>query len=80
MTLTSRPFKYLATSAAAILLVGCASLTPEVLSQQEIEAQSQADLQKRMAEVVPIAGAITLEEAIARALKYNLSWRRASST
>lgn len=78
MTLTSRPFKLLATSAAAILLVGCASLTPEVLSQQEIEAQSQADLQKRMAEVVPIAGAITLEEAIARALKYNLDHRAKS--
>lgn len=78
MTLTQRPFKLLATSAAAILMVGCASLNPEALSQQEIQAKSQSDLQKRIAEVAPISGAITLEEAIARALKYNLDHRAKS--
>ena len=78
MTFPQRPFKLLATSAAAILMVGCASLNPEALSEQEIQAKSQSDLQKRMAEVAPISGAITLEEAIARALKYNLDHRAKS--
>jgi len=78
MKLTYRSFKLLATSAAVFVLAGCASLTPEVLSQQEIESQSRADLKKRMAEIAPISDAITIEEAIARALKYNLDHRAKS--
>lgn len=78
MKLTHRSFKLLATSAAVFVLAGCASLTPEVLSQQEIESQSRADLKKRMAEIAPISDAITIEEAIARALKYNLDHRAKS--
>lgn len=78
MKLTRRSFKLLATSAAVFVLAGCASLTPEVLSQQEIESQSRADLKKRMAEIAPINDAITIEEAIARALKYNLDHRAKS--
>lgn len=78
MKLTHRSFKLLATSAAVFVLAGCASLTPEVLSQQEIESQSRADLKKRMAEIAPINDAITIEEAIARALKYNLDHRAKS--
>ena len=78
MKMTHRSFKLLATSAAVFVLAGCASLTPEVLSQQEIESQSRADLKKRMAEIAPISDAITIEEAIARALKYNLDHRAKS--
>lgn len=78
MKLTHRSFTLLATSAAVFVLAGCASLTPEVLSQQEIESQSRADLKKRMAEIAPISDAITIEEAIARALKYNLDHRAKS--
>lgn len=78
MKLTHRSFRLLATSAAVFVLAGCASLTPEVLSQQEIESQSRADLKKRMAEIAPISDAITIEEAIARALKYNLDHRAKS--
>ena len=35
-------------------------------------------MQKRMAEIAPIGSAITIEEAIARALKYNLDHRAKS--
>lgn len=60
---------------SAMVLAGCASLKPEALTADELQLQSQAALQQRMADVAPISGAITLEEAIARALKYNLEHR-----
>lgn len=64
-----------AASAAAILLVlsGCASTRPDPISSESIVAASAADLQGIRAAVEPLAGPLSMEEAIARAIKYNLN-------
>jgi outer membrane protein TolC len=61
--------------AAALLLGGCASLAPESLSAPQIAAASAADRQAAHKDVEPLTGALSLEEAIARAIKYNLDRR-----
>ena len=63
----------------AILMVmtACAATPPRQLSEADVFSQSQSDLAKIASEVVPIQGDLTLEEAQARALKYNLELRTA---
>lgn len=61
--------------AGAMALAGCASIQPKPLSTAEIMAQAQLDRSAAQRDVQPISGPITLEEAIARALKYNLDRR-----
>jgi outer membrane protein TolC len=58
-----------------ILFTGCASVAPKPLAATEIAAQAQVDRQIAGAGVEPIRGPVSLEEAIARALKYNLERR-----
>lgn len=65
----------LATLSAAMALGGCASLAPEPLTAPEIAASSAADRQQAQKGVEPLQGALTLEEAIARSIKYNLDRR-----
>jgi outer membrane protein TolC len=60
--------------AATLLLGGCASLAPEPLTTAEVTTTSAADRQTAQ-DVEPLTGALSLEEAIARALKYNLDRR-----
>lgn len=50
---------------------GCAALNPEALQPSEVIATVQDDSKKLAAEIEPLRGPLTLEEAIARALKYN---------
>ena len=57
-----------------LLLAGCA-VTPRPLETNDIRSQAQADREQARAGVEPIRGAVSLEEAIARALKYNLDRR-----
>lgn len=59
----------------ALFLVGCASITPEPLQQAEIVSRAQTDRRAAQANVDPVKNALSLEEAIARALKYNLDRR-----
>jgi len=59
----------------ALLLGGCASLTPEPLTAPQIAAASAADRQRIEKDIEPLRGPLTLEEAIARAIKYNLERR-----
>ncbi|HEX5394091.1 MAG TPA: TolC family protein [Rhodocyclaceae bacterium] len=59
----------------ALLLGGCASIQPEPLTAPEIAAASATDRQQAQKDVEPLQGALTLEEAIARAIKYNLDRR-----
>lgn len=58
----------------AALASGCA-LTPEVLRQEEVRAQAAADYGLLSKAQEPVTHPISLHEALARALKYNLEFR-----
>lgn len=60
---------------AAFILAGCSSLTPSPLEEKAIRDRAAADRVKMFDQQEPIAGAISLDEAIARSLKYNLDLR-----
>jgi len=64
-------FKLLATSLAVFTLAGCANLKPEALQDADIVKQAQTVKGKQTAAVEAINGPLLLEEAIARAVKYN---------
>lgn len=64
----------MAVALACTLLVGCA-VTPEPMTAQEQVAQAMSDRTTMFADQEPVRGNITLDEAIARALKYNLAQR-----
>ena len=68
-------FKLLATSLSVITLAGCASFDPTPLQQADIASQAKLDKEKVAKEIEPITGPMTLEEAIARAIKYNADRR-----
>jgi outer membrane protein TolC len=70
-----RPMKLSLVAVACVAAVGCANVQPVALTAQEMQSQLQNDTQTIQKDVEPIAGALTLEEAIARALKYNLERR-----
>lgn len=58
-----------------LALSGCASVVPQPFEPAQIVAQAAGDRTVAGAGVEPIKGALRLEEAIARALKYNLERR-----
>ena len=60
--------------AAAVTLAGC-SVSPQQLSMQEMRDINSADRAASVELAEPVAGVLTIEEAIARALKYNLDQR-----
>ena len=60
---------------AAMLIVGCSTVTPQMATQEEVTERVKADTQGMYVGQSPITGPITLEEAIARTLKYNLDYR-----
>lgn len=66
---------YLAVSCMAWMLGGCASLKPEPLTAAEIARTTAADRLQAQQGVEPLQGPLTLEEALARAIKYNLGRR-----
>jgi outer membrane protein TolC len=59
----------------AALLAGCASVSPQPMAADAIKVQARADRDLAQAGVEPIRGPVSLDEAIARALKYNLDRR-----
>ncbi|MBS1191933.1 MAG: transporter [Rhodocyclaceae bacterium] len=61
--------------AAALLLGGCASIEPEPLQPRDLLSTSTADRTQAQQGIEPLAGPLSLEEAIARAIKYNLERR-----
>ena len=63
----------LALAASALVLTGCATITPEPLNSQSLRTAS--DQQALRKDVEPIAAPLTLEEALARGLKYNMDRR-----
>lgn len=76
---TSRPFpsrnSFVASAAAVLLLAGCASLQPEALRSAEIAETAHTDKLVLARDVEPLTGPLTLEDAIARAIKYNAGRR-----
>lgn len=66
--------KVLAAAIGAAILGGCA-VQPHALTLEQREATLVADHQAMFAEQTPVSGPITLDEAMARALKYNLDHR-----
>jgi outer membrane protein TolC len=69
-----KPRKILAAALATALLGGCAAhLQP--ITHAERAAAIQSDEQAMFGQQAPVSGPITLDEAMARALKYNLDHR-----
>lgn len=60
--------------ASALLLAGCA-IRPEPVTTEEQISQALSDRTKMYADQEPVRGVITLDEALARSLKYNLQQR-----
>ena len=59
----------------ALATTGCGHFDPKPLGADELRTQNAADQVAAMRDVPPLTGPLSLEEAIARALKYNLDSR-----
>jgi outer membrane protein TolC len=64
----------LAVLVAALVLAGC-TVTPKLATQEEVRDRVTADTALMYVNQVPISGPVTMEEAVARSLKYNLDYR-----
>lgn len=71
----ARVARSLAILSAAAVLSACSGMRPAPLGAADTLPVNQADRQAMRKDVEPIAGPLTLENAIARALKYNLDRR-----
>jgi len=60
---------------AAVMLTSCGTVQVQPLSSADLAAQTTLDRQTAMDNVPPVSGALSMDEAIARALKYNLERR-----
>ncbi len=63
------------TAMAAALLSACGTVQVQPLSVDAVQKQAALDRQAAVANVPPVTGKLTMDEAIARALKYNLDRR-----
>jgi outer membrane protein TolC len=72
---SARLFKLLAVSAAVSVLAACSTVAPSPLAQKDLSEVNQADRNAMRKDVEPLTGPLTLDEALARALKYNLDRR-----
>jgi len=63
---------WISTIVVFVLLISGCTVTPELLTEAEIQSRVNQDLHNLIQEQEPINGAIDLYEAMARALKYNL--------
>jgi outer membrane protein TolC len=64
----------LCTAALAALLAGC-SVTPEPFTQDQLRLRVDRNVASLTANQEPVAGEVSLYEAMARALKYNLDYK-----
>ena len=60
--------------AAALFLAGC-TVSPKLATQEEVRERVKTDTERMHVNQAPISGPVSLEEAIARTLKYNLDYR-----
>lgn len=59
---------------AALTLAGC-TITPKLATQEEVRERVKSDTDRMYVNRSPISAPVSLEEAIARTLKYNLDYR-----
>jgi outer membrane protein TolC len=64
-----------ATLLSLTLLVSACSVTPQRATQAEVRSRVQSDSAAMYLNQAPISAALSLEEAMARTLKYNLDYR-----
>ena len=74
MTYPTRKKTYLAI-VAVLSLSACSAIQPQPVDERSLLDQGKADLSAAQKDVEPITGELTLDEALARALKYNLDHR-----
>lgn len=67
--------RLLALACAAAVLSACGSIQVKPLTPDELQLQVALDRASAQADVPPVVGALSMEEAVARALKYNLDRR-----
>lgn len=72
---STRKLVYLLSLVSASTLTGCFSIQPKPFSPVEIQKQAKLDQVVAHTNVEPLSGPISLEESVARALKYNLDRR-----
>ena len=70
-----KPLPLVAAIAAAVFLAGCGAVKPRPLTHDEVTARVKNDQQAMYKDQEPVNGPITLSDAMARALKYNLDYR-----
>ena len=70
-----RAFTSVALAAALLTLSACSTIAPTPLAANELVTSTLADKNAMRQEVQTITGPLTLDEALARALKYNLDRR-----
>jgi outer membrane protein TolC len=75
MRMKNFPSKAIFLSMLALSLSACSTIAPRPFSEQELASQGGLDKAAAQADVEPVAGALTLEQALARALKFNLDRR-----
>lgn len=59
---------------ACLVIAGCA-VSPRPLEQDEVQSRVETDMARMFDGQTPLSGTLTLEEALARALHYNLDHR-----
>jgi len=69
------PVKPLVTLIASLVLLGGCSLTPKPMTNAEVKSRVAHDQLKMFVDQEPVTRAIGFNEAVARALKYNLDYR-----
>ncbi|MDV7212109.1 TolC family protein [Azotobacter beijerinckii] len=69
------PVRPLATLVASLALLGGCSVTPKPMNSEEINTRVAHDQLKMFVDQEPVSRAIDFNEAVARALKYNLDYR-----
>lgn len=68
-------FKRTSVLAASLLLTGCGSVALHPFTPTELATRTAADRTAAQEGVAPITGPLSMDEAVARALKYNLDRR-----
>ncbi len=71
----SKLYRKLLAGVALVVLLGGCSIQPQFITKDEQKELVRADRADMFADQEAITGPVTLEEAIARAIKYNLNYR-----